>query len=228
MSCLPRLASSTAVLEQLSPILGVLVGVLGTVILVTVFVVVCFRKGKKVSPACGTDQQKGKNVFAGTIFIRHSLDTTTQKQHQKNCGGSSATTHGKGSAEPLSRDILSSHSSLDEKNPDVIPQEPMSDEDFLSEEKAFERLNPEKFIYGQGLNPSTTSTARMDAHSPTHATLQSILNSASLNRQHLLQNKTKVSGHSFTGHLHLPFADIFNHCPSCVLSSCHDSTGNCR
>lgn len=118
----------------------------------------------------------------------------TQKLHHKNCDGSSVTPPDKGSAEPLSRDMQGSHSSLDDKNPDVIPQEPTSDDEFLSEEKAFERLNSEKYIYGQALNLSTATTTIMDAPSPTHATLQSILNSATLNRQHSLQNKSKVSG----------------------------------
>lgn len=86
--------------------------------------------------------------------------------------------------------MLGSHSSLEDKNPDVIPHEPTSDDEFLSEEKAFDRLNSEKLLYGQALNMN--STMMMDAPSPTHATLQSILNSATLNRQHSLQNKTKV------------------------------------
>lgn len=43
-------ASSTAVLVQLTPLLGVLLGIVGTVILVTVFVAICIKMNKKVSP----------------------------------------------------------------------------------------------------------------------------------------------------------------------------------
>lgn len=115
-----------------------------------------------------------------------------QKLHQKNSDGATATQPDKGSAEPLSRNMLGSHSSLDDKNPDVIPQEPTSDDEFLSEEKAFERLNSEKILYGQALNLST-ATALMDPPaSPTHATLKSILNSATLQRTSSMQNKSKV------------------------------------
>lgn len=126
------------------------------------------------------------------LFIcpRASL-TNPQKLQQKNSDGTSTTPPNKGSAEPLSRDMVGSQLSLEDKNPDVIPQEPTSDDEFLSEEKAFQRLNSEKILYGQALNMS--STMLMDPPSPTHATLQSILNSATLNRQHTLQNKSKVS-----------------------------------
>ena len=46
----------------------------------------------------------------------------------------------KGSAEPLSRN-MGSHSSLEDKNPDVVPQETNSDDEYHLEEKAFDRLN---------------------------------------------------------------------------------------
>lgn len=128
--------------------------------------------------------------WSACLFIYFANPYSLQKLHQKSCDGTSATPPDKGSAEPLSRDMLGSHSSLEDKNPDVIPHEPTSDDEFLSEEKAFDRLNSEKLLYGQALNMN--STMMMDAPSPTHATLQSILNSATLNRQHSLQNKTKV------------------------------------
>lgn len=125
-------------------------------------------------------------------FFLPLLSSPMQKLHQKNSDGATATQPDKGSAEPLSRNMLGSHSSLDDKNPDVIPQEPTSDDEFLSEEKAFERLNSEKILYGQALNLST-ATALMDPPaSPTHATLKSILNSATLQRTSSMQNKSKV------------------------------------
>lgn len=54
-----------------------------------------------------------------------------QKKHHP----ASTTEQDKGSAEPLSRNI-GSHSSIDDKNPDVIPHENSEDDD----EKQFERL----------------------------------------------------------------------------------------
>ena len=98
----------------------------------------------------------------------------------------------------MSRNMLGSHSSLDDKNPDVIPQEATSDDEFLSEEKAFERLNNgEKILYSQALNTNSnlilTSIAE-PLSSPTthHPTLKSILNSATLTRTNSFQNKSKV------------------------------------
>lgn len=127
-----------------------------------------------------------------TFSNRFFCSTFMQKLHKKNCDGTTPTQPDKGSAEPLSRNMLGSHSSLDDKNPDVIPQEPNSDDEFLSEEKAFERLNSEKILYGHALNLSTATTI-MEPPSPTHATLKSILNSATLQRTHSTQNKNKVS-----------------------------------
>lgn len=94
--------------------------------------------------------------------------------------------------------MLGSHSSLDDKNPDVIPQEATSDDEFLSEEKAFERLNNgEKLLYSQALNTNSNMvlTSVADPQSPTnhHPTLKSILNSATLTRTNSFQNKSKVS-----------------------------------
>lgn len=84
--------------------------------------------------------------------------------------------------------MLDGHLTFEDKNPDVIPQEPTSDDEFLSEEKAFDRLDSEKMFYGSdAAHPLAVAT------SDTHAALQSILNSATLNRQHVSQNRTKVT-----------------------------------
>lgn len=60
------------------------------------------------------------------------------------------TEHDKGSAEPLQRN-MGSHSSLDEKNPDVVPQENSEDE-----EKAFDRLkfDTQRIVYTPGVSVS--------------------------------------------------------------------------
>ncbi|XP_061386178.1 uncharacterized protein LOC133321095, partial [Musca vetustissima] len=123
-----RTASSTAVLVQLTPLLGALVGVIATLILVAICIVIFMKFRTK-------HNRRGP-----------SGDTTTTEAD-------------KGSAEPLSRN-MGSHSSLEDKNPDVIPQETNSEDEFHLEEKAFDRLNLEsqRIIY--------TPTSRMNAASP--------------------------------------------------------------
>lgn len=106
-----RAASSTAVLVQLTPLLGALVGVIATLFLVAICVV---------------------------IFIKFR-----SKRSRRHVNGDATTTEAdKGSAEPLSRN-MGSHSSLEDKNPDVVPQEANSEDEFHLEEKAFDRLNME-------------------------------------------------------------------------------------
>lgn len=74
-------------------------------------------------------------------------------------GGDATTTEAdKGSAEPLSRN-MGSHSSLEDKNPDVVPQEANSEDEFHQEEKAFDRLNMEsqRILYTPPTRISTAS-----------------------------------------------------------------------
>ncbi|XP_033251075.1 uncharacterized protein LOC117190098 isoform X2 [Drosophila miranda] len=107
-----RTASSTAVLVQLTPLLGGLVGVIATLIMVAICVV---------------------------IFIKFR----SKRGRRHGNGGDGTTTEAdKGSAEPLSRN-MGSHSSVEDKNPDVVPQEATSEDEFHQEEKAFDRLNME-------------------------------------------------------------------------------------
>ncbi|KAM7345261.1 sidestep V [Cochliomyia hominivorax] len=123
-----RTASSTAVLVQLTPLLGALVGVIATLVLVAICIVIFMKFRTKQT-------RRGPNG-----------DTTTTEAD-------------KGSAEPLSRN-MGSHSSLEDKNPDVIPQETNSEDEFHLEEKAFDRLNMEsqRILY--------TPTARINTQSP--------------------------------------------------------------
>lgn len=78
-----------------------------------------------------------------------------QKKHHP----AATTEQDKGSAEPLSRNI-GSHSSIDDKNPDVIPHENSEDDD----EKQFERLalDAERLKFTQPPLPPVVS------YSPTH------------------------------------------------------------
>ncbi|XP_070855171.1 uncharacterized protein [Drosophila suzukii] len=108
-----RTASSTAVLVQLTPLLGALVGVIATLILGAICVVIVIKFRSKRG---GRRHGNGPDA------------TTTEAD--------------KGSAEPLSRN-MGSHSSLEDKNPDVVPQEANSEDEFHQEEKAFDRRNME-------------------------------------------------------------------------------------
>ncbi|XP_036342724.1 uncharacterized protein LOC118752004, partial [Rhagoletis pomonella] len=121
-----RTASSTAVLVQLTPLLGALLGIFGTVVLIAICIVIFLRVRPKTTR-------------------RPNSDTTT-------------TDADKGSAEPLSRN-LGSHSSLEDKNPDVVPQEANSEDEFHLEEKAFDRLNMEshRILYTPPTRISTAS-----------------------------------------------------------------------
>ncbi|KAM8713629.1 hypothetical protein ACLKA7_013880 [Drosophila subpalustris] len=132
-----RTASSTAVLVQLTPLLGALVGVIATLFLVAICVV---------------------------IFIKFR-----SKRSRRHANGDATTTEAdKGSAEPLSRN-MGSHSSLEDKNPDVVPQEANSEDEFHLEEKAFDRLNMEsqRILYTPPTRINTASPTPPPSLSPT-------------------------------------------------------------
>ncbi|KAJ6645249.1 hypothetical protein Bhyg_00453 [Pseudolycoriella hygida] len=120
-----RTASSTAVLVQLTPLLGALVGVVATLFLVAICIV---------------------------IFVKFR-----SKGNTGGCNETTTTEPDKGSAEPLSRN-MGSHSSIEDKNPDVVPQE-NSDDEYTSEEKAFDRLTVDshRIVYTPHLNTSPPS-----------------------------------------------------------------------
>ncbi|XP_053667704.1 nephrin [Anopheles marshallii] len=126
-----RTAPSKAVLVQLTPLLGALVGAAVTLCLVALCII---------------------------VFVKFK---TKKKHHQ-----TANTEQDKGSAEPLSRNI-GSHSSIDDKNPDVIPHENSEDDD----EKQFERLA----LNADGLKFAghTTTVPTTGAYSPTHHHLMS-------------------------------------------------------
>lgn len=52
--------------------------------------------------------------------------------------------------------MLGSHSTIEDKNPDIIPQEPTSDDEFLSEDKAFRRGTTENMLYSGVMYTSAT------------------------------------------------------------------------
>uniref|UniRef100_A0A182VR04 Ig-like domain-containing protein n=1 Tax=Anopheles minimus TaxID=112268 RepID=A0A182VR04_9DIPT len=145
-------APSKAVLVQLTPLLGALVGAAVTLCLVALCII---------------------------VFVKFK---TKKKHHQ-----TANTEQDKGSAEPLSRNI-GSHSSIDDKNPDVIPHENSEDDD----EKQFERLA----LNADGLKfAGHTTTIPAGAYSPTHHHLMS-------------PSGNGFKKHSSTFHLSLQFGEL--------------------
>ncbi|EAA01472.5 AGAP001925-PA [Anopheles gambiae str. PEST] len=129
-----RTAPSKAVLVQLTPLLGALVGAAVTLCLVALCII---------------------------VFVKFKTKVSKDGSHHQ----TASTEQDKGSAEPLSRNI-GSHSSIDDKNPDVIPHENSEDDD----EKQFERLA----LNADGLKfAGHTATASSGAYSPTHHHLMS-------------------------------------------------------
>lgn len=111
-------AASTPVLLQITPILGALIGVVSALMLVAVIIVVVIRLR-------GGDGNDDKDCDEGGI---------SSSSRHGGAGGDKAST------EPLNKDLNDSVDSLEEKNPDIIPQNNAED-DYQDEERAFERLN---------------------------------------------------------------------------------------
>ncbi|KAJ8975935.1 hypothetical protein NQ317_014895 [Molorchus minor] len=114
-----RNGASTPVLLQITPLLGALIGVVAALILVAVIIVVVIRLR-------GGGERDDKDYDDGGL---------------SSAGRRCAAGNGdKASTEPLNKELNDSVDSLEEKNPDIIPQNNGEDE-YQDEERAFERLN---------------------------------------------------------------------------------------
>ncbi|XP_057652293.1 protein turtle homolog A-like isoform X2 [Diorhabda carinulata] len=111
--------ASTPVLFQITPLLGALIGVVAALILIAIIIVVVIRLR-------GGGDRDDKEYDDG------GLATTGRRCVAGNSD--------KASTEPLNKDLNDSVDSLEEKNPDIIPQNNAEDE-YQDEERAFERLN---------------------------------------------------------------------------------------
>ncbi|GLV36591.1 sidestep VIII [Carabus blaptoides fortunei] len=111
--------ASTPVLLQITPILGALIGVVSALVMVAIVIVVVIRLR-------GGGDTDDKDCDDG------GLSSTSRR-----CVAASGD---KASTEPLNKDLNDSVDSLEEKNPDIIPQN-NADDDYQDEERAFERLN---------------------------------------------------------------------------------------
>lgn len=112
-------SASTPVLLQITPILGALIGVVSALVMVAIVIVVVIRLR-------GGGDSDDKDCDDG------GLSSTSRR-----CVAASGD---KASTEPLNKDLNDSVDSLEEKNPDIIPQN-NADDDYQDEERAFERLN---------------------------------------------------------------------------------------
>lgn len=104
---------------HITPILGVLIGVVAALILVAVIIVIVIRLR-------GGGERDDKDYDDG------GLSSTGRR-----CVAGNGD---KASIEPLNKDLNDSVDSLEEKNPDIIPQN-NGEDDYQDEERAFDRLN---------------------------------------------------------------------------------------
>ncbi|KAF2892420.1 hypothetical protein ILUMI_13758, partial [Ignelater luminosus] len=107
----------TPVLLHITPILGILIGVVAALVLVAIIIIVVIR------------------LRGGGIHDDNYKDVRLSSADRE-CEGSSE----KNSMQPLNKDLNNSADSLEEKNPDIVPQN-NGDSEYQEEERAFERLN---------------------------------------------------------------------------------------
>ncbi|KAJ8957703.1 hypothetical protein NQ318_017598, partial [Aromia moschata] len=133
-----RSGASTPVLLQITPLLGALIGVVAALILVAVVIVAVIRL-RSGADRDDKDYDDGGLSSAGRRCV---------------AGGGGGD---KASTEPLNKDLNDSVDSLEEKNPDIIPQNNAEDE-YQDEERAFERLNNAALrAYGRVQSPNGQS-----------------------------------------------------------------------
>lgn len=120
-----RYTASTPVFLQITPVLGALIGVVVALILVAIIIVVVIRLK-------GSGERDDKDYDDGGL-----------SPGGRRCVAGSGD---KASTEPLNKDLNDSVDSLEEKNPDIIPQN-NGEEDYQDEERGFERLNNASTLY---------------------------------------------------------------------------------
>lgn len=126
--------ATTPILLQITPLLGALIGVVLALILVAIIIVVVIRL-RGGGDRDDKDYDDGGLSSTGRRCVAGNID--------------------KASSEPLNKDLNDSVDSLEEKNPDIIPQN-NADDEYQDEERAFERLNNAPLrVYSRIQSPST-------------------------------------------------------------------------
>ncbi|XP_049821876.1 titin isoform X1 [Aethina tumida] len=126
--------ASTPVLLQITPLLGALIGVVAALILVAIIIVAVIRL-RGGGDRDDKDYDDGGLSSAGRRCVAGNSD--------------------KASTEPLNKDLNDSVDSLEEKNPDIIPQN-NADDEYQDEERAFDRLNNAPLrVYSRMQSPSS-------------------------------------------------------------------------
>lgn len=127
--------AATPVLLHITPILGALIGVVSALILVAIIIVVVIRLR-------GGGERDDKDYDDGGL-----------SSSSRRCVAGNSD---KASIEPLNKDLNDSVDSLEEKNPDIIPQN-NGEDDYQDEERAFERLNNAPLrVYSRMQSPNNT------------------------------------------------------------------------
>ncbi|ENN74700.1 hypothetical protein YQE_08817, partial [Dendroctonus ponderosae] len=163
-------SGSTPVLLHITPLLGGLIGVLaalGMVGIIVILVVKLRRRGHRDEK----DFDDGGLSSAGRRCVAGSNSD-------------------KASTEPLNKDMNDSVDSLEEKNPDIIPQNNAEDE-YQDEERAFERLNnaPSMRVYSRLQSPNQTNGSYGKAVTPGEITYAELSISNQQMPPHVIYNQ---------------------------------------
>ncbi|XP_065167527.1 uncharacterized protein [Atheta coriaria] len=123
----------TPVFLHITPILGALIGIVGALILVAIIIVIVIRM-RGGGDRDDKDYDDGGLSSAGRRCVAGGGD--------------------KASTEPLNKDLNDSVDSLEEKNPDIIPQS-NGEDDYQADERAFQRLNNSSMrVYSRMQSPN--------------------------------------------------------------------------
>ncbi|XP_066142952.1 uncharacterized protein side-VIII isoform X1 [Euwallacea fornicatus] len=145
--------AATPVLLQITPLLGALIGVVAALILVAIIIVVVIRLR-------GGGDRDDKDYDDGGL----------SSSGRRCVAGNNSD---KASIEPLNKDMNDSVDSLEEKNPDIIPQN-NADDEYQDEERAFERLNnaPSVRVYSRLHNPNNQTNNGINYGKPTQTSTE--------------------------------------------------------